>query len=663
MKIKKYLLIVFAGTTLISGLSSCDNDFLAEDSFTFNDQTFYSSETELELALNPCYGMIQALMMGQTHGHHSYMIRGVGLDTFAQTSGNGEFANWNNLTSDSGLARHWYDNLYVLINRANTVINAIDERPDIKYKSEAKKNELRAAAVFFRGWAYRALAGMYGAAPILEKASTEIFTSYTPSSRQEVWEFCKKDFTFAAQNLPLKGDKPGKLVRAAADHYLAEVNLALGDFQGAVDAATRVIDGTDGDFQLMTSRFGSRAAEKTDRYGNSLEAPAGAYWDLFREGGNQNSPANKEALWVCQYNYDTYSTGGGGNQWWRLRCNTYEANWLSPAVLGLQTTSTLADGKLVYKWGANVACLPEGAVDASGKPVQGTISNRYGAEGRVIANMQRDSLGGNVPYMGNNIIPVYYVRDGIWNYSKNQKGEITDFRGSDVMIQRNWYTPGGTRWLDEKAAAYARAKAAVGTPDEQALCILASDTVQIFPRFWKFSDDKHPKGDNKAYDCDLYMIRIAETYLVRAEAYLALNKKAEAAADINELHARANAPYCTANDINIDYILDERTRELLGEEDRWITLNRLSVNPNCTYVTDKYPVQDETTSNTMYERVRKYGFGYENLSGANQPREWNEAEHRYIPNIKPYNYQLPIPTAVIDSNSGAEFPQNTGYGK
>lgn len=61
------------------------------------------------------------------------------------------------------------------------------------------------------------------------------------------------------------------------------------------------------------------------------------------------------------------------------------------------------------------------------------------------------------------------------------------------------------------------------------------------------------------------------------------------------LRDRANASYCTAADIDIDYILDERARELLGEENRWITLNRLSVNPNATYISDCHPIQDETT--------------------------------------------------------------------
>lgn len=266
-----------------------------------------------------------------------------------------------------------------------------------------------------------------------------------------------------------------------------------------------------------------------------------------------------------------------------------------------------------------------------------------------------------------------YVYTDLWKNSK--QGDREDIRGSEVMMQRDRYTPGGTRWSkvfqaakDRMAAAQA-AYAANPTEDNKtdltAYTINRSDTFLLMPRLWKFTDDKHPSGNIKNYDCEVYMIRMAETYLLRAEAYLALGKTAEAAADINVLRDRANAPRVSASDIDIDFILDERTRELLGEEHRQITLNRLSVNPNCgSYVTSKYPTQDETTSNTLYERVRKYGVSYTNCTDANNTawgRVWDSNEERWIPNIKPYNYQWPISADVISSNSGAEYPQNTGY--
>ena len=108
-----------------------------------------------------------------------------------------------------------------------------------------------------------------------------------------------------------------------------------------------------------------------------------------------------------------------------------------------------------------------------------------------------------------------------------------------------------------------------------------------------------------------------------------------------------------------------------------ITLNRLSCNPNCgTYVTSKYPTQDATTSNTLYERTRKYSISYTNITAeqnASYGRTVDNSGHvegqvgstpgvpRYVSGIKPWMYQYPIPTQVIDSNTGEEYPQNPGY--
>ena len=55
--------------------------------------------------------------------------------------------------------------------------------------------------------------------------------------------------------------------------------------------------------------------------------------------------------------------------------------------------------------------------------------------------------------------------------------------------------------------------------------------------------------------------------------------------DMNVVRARAKAPLCTAADVTIDYILDERARELYGEEHRAVTLSRLSTKENPVLVT------------------------------------------------------------------------------
>jgi len=74
---------------------------------------------------------------------------------------------------------------------------------------------------------------------------------------------------------------------------------------------------------------------------------------------------------------------------------------------------------------------------------------------------------------------------------------------------------------------------------------------------------------------DQYMFRFAESYLLRAEAYLGLNKTTEAAADINVVRARAKATPVAAGNVTLDYILDERLREFGVEEKRMLTLMRM----------------------------------------------------------------------------------------
>lgn len=118
------------------------------------------------------------------------------------------------------------------------------------------------------------------------------------------------------------------------------------------------------------------------------------------------------------------------------------------------------------------------------------------------------------------------------------------------------------------------------------------------------------------------MVRLAETYLLRAEAYLANNEPQLAADDINALRERANASLVTAGEMDIDYILDERMRELGLEEKRKLTLMRLGL---------------------MYDRVLKYNPFYV---------EEGLEEHFNL---------WPIPADEIEGNRGAELEQNPGY--
>ena len=151
----------------------------------------------------------------------------------------------------------------------------------------------------------------------------------------------------------------------------------------------------------------------------------------------------------------------------------------------------------------------------------------------------------------------------------------------------------------------------------------------IYPYSLKHADPLHhltnmaTAGNGSNYK-DVYVIRLAETILLRAEAYVDLGKKDLAAADINLIRTRAKAKPIDASIADLDYVLDERARELYGEEFRHITLRRMG---------------------KLIERVRKYN---------NNPKNPGM-------NIQDYNVLFPIPQSQIDLNISAVMKQNDGY--
>jgi hypothetical protein len=150
---------------------------------------------------------------------------------------------------------------------------------------------------------------------------------------------------------------------------------------------------------------------------------------------------------------------------------------------------------------------------------------------------------------------------------------------------------------------------------------------------------------------DWYTFRLAETYLLRAEAYYWKGDMALAASDINKVRQRANAPLITSADVTIDYIFDERARELYAEEPRHSEMVRASfifgkLNRN------GYSLSTISQKNWLYDRtIQKNPFF--------SPPLYNFFDNTAT--IFPYNFLWPIPQSVITANTLGRINQNIGY--
>lgn len=559
-QIKNILLLLLA-TNLFLGCKK-DAAFLEEvrrDALTVDNALI--TKSQFDLALNACYRQLQ-YFYNSTDGWTDFWHLGVNLDVAATTSiyisdPSAPWVDYTKINSQDAQSAKWWNWNYAIVKYANTVIAGVESKSAVLTADE--KNLLLGEGRFLRAWAYRNLTISFGGVPILSGPVTEPKVDFVRNTDAECYDFIRQDLEFARVNLPIATSIQGKVVRSCADHLLAEVYIILKNYDASIAAATRVIDGTDGAYSLMSARFGARKNDLTTARG----IPTDYYWDLHELNNQDYQIGNKEAIWVAQF---PRAVLGGGVAY------PTQGNWM------VQERAFWCRHWLWAKAGLS-------AIGAS------------------------DSVGRGASF----IRGTDYSNWIIWNASG-----ATDIRNSEANIRRNYYF-GANIPASGSLPAYQK-----GELIPKAFMTAPEDSMwYAYPNWSKMGTDKHYNGDFLyGYTKSQYVMRLPETYLLRAEAYLAKGDKTSAANDINVIRTRAKAPLVLAANVNLDYILDERTRELYGEEYRMLTLMRLGL---------------------VYDRVSKYG-------GAIQKNT-----------VTAKNNLLPIPQGEIDKNVGAKLVQNLGY--
>jgi hypothetical protein len=154
---------------------------------------------------------------------------------------------------------------------------------------------------------------------------------------------------------------------------------------------------------------------------------------------------------------------------------------------------------------------------------------------------------------------------------------------------------------------------------------------------------------------DWYVFRIAETYLLRAEAYLWKGDAASAAADINAVRTRAKcAPY-TAAQADFNTLLNERARELYWEEPRKTELTRMAfifAKTGKPYNGKTYTLANFSTSNFMVDRILEKNIFYKTNYVTIRGDQFR---------ISQYHVLWPVPQNAILANADGRINQNIGY--
>ncbi|MEW4923955.1 RagB/SusD family nutrient uptake outer membrane protein [Algibacter sp. 2305UL17-15] len=428
--------------------------------------------------------------------------------------------------------------LYEIINASNTIINRAENSGSLNIDDQSLKRII-AEARTIRAWAYRHLTYLFGDVPLNVNESTgeNIRLDWERDAVSAIKAQMKEDLEYAAINLPENHTNNGKIVRAVAQHYLAELLIEEGDYPAAITVALATINGPKA---LVTSRYGVNS-------GN----PGTPYTDMFLEGNANPSQGNTEALWVFQNAYEV--EGGEGHN-------------------------------IMRRW-----FMSEYSSTSGGAPGL-TVTVDRGGRGQTRLSATKFMLD---------------------LYDKDINGNVVDDRGSEFA----WRTFFTIKPEDPSSAGTVGSNIALDFTPVDPL----GDRFRPYTRKWDWSHDIDVRS-TRSYNDQVYL-RLADTYLLLAEAYFKNSDSENAAKYINELRSRANAPFVASGDISLDFILDERARELFSEEQRRYTLLR---------------------NNKWMERTNMHNI---NASGKLTDRD------------KLY----PIPQSFIDANLDNKIENNVGY--
>jgi hypothetical protein len=567
---------IFLGLAVVVWTAACVD--LEEKLVGVLTTDYYATAAGVDAAVNATYSSLRNFW-GQ---EQSEALTQMGTDTWTNGDQGGyKYINYYDagLNASSYLFQQPWQSFYQGINTANAVLDRADSITGV---DPAIKRSRIAEAHFVRGLYYFMLVQMYGGVDVSLTENKGVRTDATRQSEDSVYKVVIADFRYAVDSLPVTQAEYGRATKGAAQHFLAKVYLTRAyktygqgqaDFAHAAALADSVINS--GQYSLLPNfrdLFCGPIPAETPSDGTGY-CPASGWTER-----------NSEFIFSVQESWDEAqfdNNNGNGLHLWFL--SFYDD------LPG--TTRNINDGRAWRRvrptqWAVENIWFPDrwsGAPGAS--PV---LDTRYDATFQSVWIAVRAGTGG------------------------------TGTSGGPIAIGDTvrWDPPSDVSDAEKLNHPYR-----IINPSQY-------DEFR-YPTLKKWQDNLRPNFNETDGGKDIPLARLGETYLIAAEAYLGAGNAALAADRINAVRRRAVNPALgnpgaldiTAGDVTLDFVMDERERELSGELQRWFDL----VRPGPAY---------------FVARVRAHNPGAVNLQD--------------------YHALRPIPQSQIDLVS-TPFPQNPGY--
>ena len=563
---------IFCLIGIMVAFSSC-SDFLEETNRnSITGDVLYNTPEGYESLVNACYAYSRA-WFGKPEG---YAFTELGTDCYTgggADCGRAPFMAFytQDLQGNQDLIGYMWNTLYNGLNACNTAIN---RGHSINGLSEDVRNKRLGEVHFLRALYLHLIVETWGGVVLYTDEMTAPVNTAQRSSVEDFYTQIFSDLDDAIALLPSAPVKDnGRVTQLAAKAFKARMCLYREKYDEAITLAKEVI-----------------------------ATPDLGFYDTFQETfsmENSEGQTNKEAIWWVDYSEDlalngTFAEGetpplrdNGGNGAPLFSSMSY---WMLGGCGVWVTPDTAAP------W---VQCMP---TIAFLNMFDETIDQRYDGTFRTAWYVNSLTDNYTVEYGEE-----YGVPGGL------QLGDTAfvtlKYAVTDVYRQSKHYK------IFDRNDVYDAEGKTIGTRD-------------YFISTFKFQDNTKPTGWEYESKRDMFVLRLSEMYLLLAEAELQTNHINEAVEYMNTLRMKRALPgkeeemKITASDMNIDFILDERGRELAGEQQRFFDLTR---------------------TGKLIERVKKYN-----------P---NAAE-----NIQDFHILRPIPQDELDAIVNKdEFLQNPGY--